>query len=61
MRASSLLALLAVALGLAAAAPAASADPVLPPEEGCDPLIPGICVRPVSPVLCAVEGNPLCE
>lgn len=59
MRAMLLVALLA--LGLAAVAPVASADPVLPPDEGCDPNIPGLCVRPVTPILCVIDGNPLCQ
>jgi hypothetical protein len=59
MRAMLLLALLAAGLGLAVAAPAASAEPA-PPEGGCEPLIHGTCVTPVTPFLCSVHDNPLC-
>lgn len=60
MRAMLLVALLALGLGLAAAAPVASADPGLPPEGGCEPMVSGLCVTPVTPFLCSVHDNPLC-
>ena len=60
MRALTLVALSAVVLGLAVA-PVASAGPQLPPEDGCEPWIPGLCVTPVTPFLCSVHDNPLCR
>jgi hypothetical protein len=60
MRLTSLILVLSLSIGLVAAVPVVSADPPMDPQ-GCEPMIAGLCVHPVTPILCSIEGNPLCE